>query len=110
MPLGNIDPMVVLKSSGVPLEPLGKCSEEILHQNALKRKPIPNHHAIWLHNDGLLLLENERVSNRAIVIENRPGEQIGTNGLYNLRIEGSAHSIPLGSEEMRMALQHKAFH
>lgn len=102
------DPVVILVCSSVMSEPLCEGSQEILHQDTPECRAVADDDMIRLHNDGLLLLEEKRVSDRAVVIENGAGKDICVCRLHNLRAEARAHSTPVGADEVGMVLRNEA--
>ncbi|WVZ04765.1 hypothetical protein V8G54_018111 [Vigna mungo] len=109
MPFGDKYPVVIFICSIVVLEALSEFLEEILHQHTPKCRPICDDNPIGLYNDRLLFLEKKRISHRAVVVKNGPSKQVCIRRLHNLSTEGSAHSTPISSNEMRMVLWNLPF-
>ncbi|CAN1810483.1 hypothetical protein LINPERHAP1_LOCUS25917 [Linum perenne] len=108
-PRRNENAPVVLDSSSVFPQFLGQCSQEIVHENPSKRRAIPNCDTVRLNYDGFLLLDQQRVPNRAVVIEDRPNEHIRISRFHNLPTEAGAYSTPVRPNEVRKMLLNQPF-
>jgi hypothetical protein len=106
--VGDEDAAVVVVRRGVAPEALGERAEELGHEDAAERRAVADHHAVGLHDDGLLPLEQEGVADGAVVVEDGPGEEVGVGGLHDLGAEGGADGAPVGADEARVVLRHQA--
>lgn len=62
-----------------------------------------------LHYDCFLLLNQQRVSHRAVVIEDGANKNIGISRLHYLTTEAGADSTPICPNKMWMVLWHQPF-
>jgi len=106
--VGDEDPAVVVVRRGVAPEALGEPAEELGHEDAPERRAVADHHAVGLHDDGLLPLEQQGVADGAVVVEDGAGEEVRVGGLHDLGAERGAHGAPVGADEPRVVLRHKA--
>jgi hypothetical protein len=106
--VGHEDPFVVVVRRGVGLQPLAERAEELGHEDAPEGRAVADHHAVGLHDHGLLPLEQQRVPHGAVVVEDGAREEVRVRGLDDLRAERGAHRAPVRADEPRVVLRNQA--
>ncbi len=103
------DALVIIIGSRVSRHFGGKKLQEILHQHTPEFLGSLDDNSIRIDDNHVILLQQKRVTNWAIIIENGSCKNVGIRGFHNLQAKWRTDDSPVRADEPGMGLQHHSF-